>query len=171
MTEPHPSLRPGAEGSDLLATWVLQICRARSAAAPDIAAGLGLDLVTAEHVGSQRLFAGVGAVGRCELVLDQDATTVLFAELQPRAATTVAELAASLGTGRVLPMGPHDRAPSLIFDDIWPAGSERGCTVLLRLAGPPHAPAAPDMVASVVLYLQPIRYDQAPPATPVSSAR
>jgi len=130
------------------------MCLAASAAPADIAQALDLDLATADRVGSQRIFPPPTGTTYFELVVERDGISVVFLEFVPTTPLTAAALAGVFGDWREAPAGPHQIAPTLLFDDLWPDAAQRGCSVLAR-----SAPGWPqlDRVEGVVLYLQPQR--------------
>jgi hypothetical protein len=77
---------------------------------------------------------------RTQLVLGRDDESVKYVEYSPSSELSVDDLTELLGEGRDAPLGPHEVAPTVIFDDLWPDSSPRGCTVMARLPEP-QAPA------------------------------
>jgi hypothetical protein len=135
----------------LLVDWAYAVCEAPTATPTDLAGALEVELATAQTLGSQRIFPPPTGTTHLEFVLGHDDATVAFIDVTPVGIVTIADLEASFGEGREAPTGPHEPAPTVIFDDIWPDGAARGCTVLARLR---PGPRETHDVATVTLYLQ-----------------
>jgi hypothetical protein len=102
--------------------------------AEDLARALNLDLGQARRLGRQRIFPPSQGISRLQFVLGPEAAeTVLFIEFAIEPAMRVDELTALLGPGQMAEPGPHQKAPTVIFDDVLPQDAQRGCAVLARL--------------------------------------
>jgi hypothetical protein len=144
---PATETSDAADGAEALVRhWANEVCQAPSVSAGDLARALRLDLGEARRLGRQRIFPALNGASRLEFVLGADAETVLFIEVATTPAVTVAELVAVLGPGRKAMPGPHQLAPTIIFDDVWPPGAPRGCAILARLKAGDHQLDAVDVV-------------------------
>jgi hypothetical protein len=153
-----PSMDPDSADNStvgLLADWVQAVCEAPTALSEDLASVLGVDLARAETLGSQRIFPPPPGTTHLEFILGHDDAAVAFIDVTPSEAVTVADLEESFGEGHEALPGPHEAAPTVIFDDVWPDGAARGCTVLARLTPGPQETTRD--VATVTLYLQTVR--------------
>jgi hypothetical protein len=151
MSTPLSSDTAPGEAAALVCRWAHDVCSAPSASTADLARLLTLDPKTAERLGRQLIFPPSDATSHLEFVLGPDEKTVIFIELATNAPLTIGELTETLGVGREAPPGPHQIAPTIIFDDLWPPDAARGCSVLARVtADYPQ----PDTVKTVVLYVQ-----------------
>jgi hypothetical protein len=151
MTAPTDLDSAGHPTVALLVDWVRAVCEAPAARSEDLASALGLDLAGAETLGSQRIFSPPPSTSHLEFVLNHDDSTVAFIDVTPSDTVTKADLEEVFGDGHKAPTGPHEPAPTVIFDDIWPDDAARGCTVLARLK---PGLVETDDVATVTLYLQ-----------------
>ena len=113
---------------------------------------MGLDLSLAERLGSQWILPPPAGVTYLEFVVGRDGEHVAFVEFTPSAVTTAAALTAAFGTWRQAPAGPHQDAPTLLFDGPQPDAAPRGCSVLARVS--PGWPQR-DLVEGVVLHPRP----------------
>jgi len=135
--------------------WAHAVCTTPTGSPPELAEVLGTTIASAVKLGCQLICTPPAGIEHLEIVLGlDDPETVTFIEITPRGTITVDELAALLGDGREAPSGPHQPAPTVVFDDIWPHDAPRGCTVLANLD--PGWPQ-PTTIDTVVLYLQPTR--------------
>ncbi|WP_432827538.1 hypothetical protein [Dactylosporangium sp. CA-092794] len=135
--------------TDQLLRWAREVCASTSRHADDLATAMGLDLNTAEVLGSQWIFdPPPPGTSYCEYVVDDD-DTLLFAEFIPDAPTRVEDLVPLFGDGRAIVGGPHDAAPTVMFELLAPPGASHACRVTARLR--PSDPQTSE-VESVLLH-------------------
>jgi hypothetical protein len=151
MAAPMTSDNAPGEAAMLVWRWAHEVCLAPSVSAVELARALQVDVGEAESLGRQRIFPPLPETSHMQFVLGPDEKTVIFIELRTSGPMTVHDLTDMLGPGREAPPGPHQLAPTIIFDEMWPPDAERGCSVLARVtADYPQS----DTVHTVVLYPQ-----------------
>jgi hypothetical protein len=155
-TTAHPEQSSSCTAADVQ-RWAHAVCTATTASPTELAEALGTTIGSAVKLGCQFICTPPAGLEHFEIVarLD-DLETVTFIELMPSGTITVDQVAALLGEGREAMGGPHQPAPTVIFDDIRPDDAPRGCTVLAKLD--PGWPQ-PKTIDTIVLYLQPNRLD------------
>jgi hypothetical protein len=151
----HPQQSSSCTAADVQ-RWAHAVCTATTASPTELAEALGTTIGGAVKLGCQFICTPPASVEHFEIVVALTTRDVTFIELTPSGTITVDELAALLGQGREAMSGPHQPAPTVMFDDLWPDDAPRGCTVLANLD--PGWPQ-PKTIDTVVLYLQPNRLD------------
>ncbi|MEU4643347.1 hypothetical protein [Micromonospora sp. NPDC023814] len=155
MTDPAAENAAPGQAAELVSRWARQVCDVPEASATVLAQVLQLDLDAARRVGAQRVFPPSEAITHAQFVVDADGDTLHFLELRTRAPLTVADLTATFGAGRLAAPGPHQVAPTMIFD-IPDEGSPRKARVLARcVAGYPDV----DTVREIVVLPVPVTSD------------
>jgi hypothetical protein len=136
--------------AELVGRWARQVCEVPEASATPLAPALGLDLDGARRQGAQVVFPPSAATTHAQFVVDADGETLLFVELRTAAGLALADLTATFGSGRLAAPGPHQLAPTMVYD-VAVAGAPRAARVLARcVAGYPEDETVREVVVMPV---------------------
>jgi hypothetical protein len=108
------------------------MCAADSARPEDISAALGIDLATARSTGLQWNCPPLRGMAAVSLILDVNTGLIASAEIWPETTVPVEWFNQHFGPSRAEFAAVDGRLPTLIFDDIAPAGAPRACALLVR---------------------------------------
>lgn len=137
----------------IIGTWAHAVCLAPSTGVADLSRVIGVDTTGADRVGPQLICASPEGTKDFTFVMDLDTgNQVVFVEFTLVEQIPLEDFRQRFGLGREAIPGPHQVAPTVIFDPVWPPGAQRGCSVLVDLVpGERHANSE---VKSVTLYLR-----------------